>query len=209
MNVGKIIRKLRKAKDMTILELANQVGSDVGNISRLERGEQGYSQAILERIASALGVAVADLFTPDQNVEDLATRGRVPLISWVAAGNWCSTAEPRTASDAEEWLPCPVRHGPRTFALRVKGDSMYNPTGRPSFEDSDIIFVDPDRTAEHRSLVVVCLDEENTSTFKRLLIDGDTKMLEALNPSWPDRIIRINGNATICGVVIARMESFL
>ena len=61
----------------------------------------------------------------------------------------------------------------------------------------------------HRSLVIARLDDENQATFKRLLMDGEKKMLEALNPSWPNRIFQVNGNATICGVVIARMESFV
>lgn len=209
MSVGATIRKIRKAKGLTILELSTQVGSDVGNISRLERGVQGYSQDMLERIAGALGVVVADLFSTEENVEDLAMRGRVPLISWVAAGHWCNVNDPYAVGDAEDWLACPVKHGPKTYALRVKGDSMHNPGSRPSFEDGDIIFVDPDRDAAHRSLVVARLDDENQATFKRLLIDGDKKMLEALNPSWPNRIFQVNGNATICGVVIARMESFV
>ena len=209
MSVGATIRKIRKAKGLTILELSTQVGSDVGNISRLERGVQGYSQDMLERIAGALGVVVADLFSTEENVEDLAMRGRVPLISWVAAGHWCNVNDPYAVGDAEDWLACPVKHGPKTYALRVKGDSMHNPGSRPSFEDGDIIVVDPDRDAAHRSLVVARLDDENQATFKRLLIDGDKKMLEALNPSWPNRIFQVNGNATICGVVIARMESFV
>lgn len=51
---------------MTILELATAVGSDVGNISRLERGKQGYSEAILVKIADVLKVQVADLFTQEE-----------------------------------------------------------------------------------------------------------------------------------------------
>lgn len=209
MSVGKAIRRLRKARGMTILELAGLVGSDVGNISRLETGKQGYSQDKLEAIAVALGVEVRDLFIAEQNVEDVTRRGRVPLISWVAAGNWCNVEDPYAVGDAEDWLICPVRHGPRTYALRVVGPSMYDPTGERSFKDGDYIFVDPDRDYHHKSLVIVRLDDDNKATFKRLLIDGDQRMLEALNPSWPNRIMEINGRATMCGVVISKMESFI
>lgn len=41
-----------------------------------------------------------------------------------------------------------------------------------------------------------------------LLLVGDIHMIEALNPSWPERIIRISGNAMICGVIIGRFDSF-
>jgi transcriptional regulator with XRE-family HTH domain len=69
MSVGATIRRLRKARGLTILDVATIIGSDVGNLSRLERGEQGYSQAILEKIAGALEVRVVDLFASEEDVD--------------------------------------------------------------------------------------------------------------------------------------------
>jgi SOS-response transcriptional repressor LexA len=209
MTIGSNIRRLRKAQGWTILELANQVNSDVGNISRLERDQQGYSHDLLTRIATALTVEIAQIFREDANVEELASRGRVPLLSWVAAGSWCETDYALSHNDAEQWLVCPVKHGANTYALKVKGDSMYNSGSKPSFHDGDIIFVDPDRAAINHSLVIAKLADGDKVTFKRLLIDGDQIYLEALNPSWPNKITAITANSSICGVVIARFESFL
>ncbi len=83
---------------------------------------------------------------------------------------------------------------------------MHNPHGRPSFQDGDLIFVDPERHAEHGSLVVVRMSGANEATFKRLVIEGERKYLRALNPAWPEPMIEINGHATICGVVIFKGE---
>ena len=75
MKIGTKIRALRKQKGLTILQLATAIDSDVGNISRLERNIQGYSESTLTKIAAALGVTVADLFSDtttqqqDDNVE--------------------------------------------------------------------------------------------------------------------------------------------
>ncbi|OWO86982.1 transcriptional regulator [Photorhabdus luminescens] len=63
MKIGEKIRKLRQAKKMTLLDLATAIDSDVGNLSRLERGKQGYSDSILNKIAEALSVPVAELFS--------------------------------------------------------------------------------------------------------------------------------------------------
>lgn len=79
---------------------------------------------------------------------------------------------------------------------------MNNPHGQPSFNDGDLIFVDPDRQWENGSLIVVRLDDEKEATFKKLVIEGNRKFLRPLNPLWPDQVIEINGNATICGVAI-------
>lgn len=132
----------------------------------------------------------------------------VPLISWVQAGNWAAVVDNFASGDAERWLQCPSRHSERAFALKVRGDSMYNPASEPSFKDGDIIFVDPSLEAIHRSLVVVRLDDEDEATFKQLLIEGQKRYLQALNPNWPDRIFPINGNATLSGVVIGKFQSY-
>lgn len=143
---------------------------------------------------------------PEPNViagPDLTAK--VPLISWVQAGNW---QEINLYQPVETYYYCPVPHSEHTFALKVRGASMENPHSRKSFFDGDIIFVDPEKCADHNSLVVVKLDESNEATFKQLIIEGEERYLKALNPAWPEQMIKINGNATICGVVVARLDIF-
>lgn len=133
-------------------------------------------------------------------------RGVVPLISWVQAGAWSEVIDNFAPGDAEEWLPCPIAHGPRTFVLRVRGESMWNPHGRPSLQEGDLVFVDPDRDAVHGSVVVVRLDDEREATVKQLVVEGSRRFLRAANPAWPDPILQVDGNAKICGVVIFKGE---
>lgn len=98
------------------------------------------------------------------------------------------------------------KHGSRSFVLRVRGESMLNPNGRPSFQDGDLIFVDPDLQAKNGSLVVVQLDDEQEATFKKLVIEGERRYLRPLNPAWPEQVVQITGDATICGVVSFKGE---
>lgn len=86
---------------------------------------------------------------------------------------------------------------------------MYNPGGDISFREGDKIFVDPDRDAQHRSLVVVRREDDAEATFKQLLIEGDVRLLQALNPNWPDKIMKLEADTTLCGVVIGRLEVFI
>lgn len=121
-----------------------------------------------------------------------------PLISWVQAGDWTDLAtDGLPAAAAQEWHPCAVRCGPRTYVLRVQGHSM-----EPRFTEGELIFVDPDAEARHGSFVVVRLDDAHQATFKQLIIEGGRRYLRPLNERWPDPIIEINGHATLCGVVI-------
>lgn len=121
---------------------------------------------------------------------------RCPLISWVRAGELCDVGHVYSVEDAEEWLICGAPHGNRTFALRVVGDSMS-----PEYQEGWHIFVDPDVQAQHNDDVIV-RDETGNATFKRLQMTPEGNFLLALNPDYPNRIIKVPGNSTICGVVI-------
>jgi SOS-response transcriptional repressor LexA len=136
-------------------------------------------------------------------------RGReVPLISWVNAGAHAEAADPYAVGDAEKTYPCPSAHGPRTFALRVRGVSMQNPAGNPTFFEKEVIFVDPDREAVHGSLVIAKMNNDHEVTFKQLLIEDGRHFLKALNPAWPDGIVELTEDSSIIGVVIAKHVEF-
>lgn len=125
-------------------------------------------------------------------------KGKIPLISWVQAGNWVEVVKAFSREDAEDWVLAPRRMSGQAFALRVRGVSM-----EPRYRDGDVIYVDPDIRAEHGKRVIVRLDDEREATFKELVIEGDRKFLKPLNPDWPGpKLIPINGNATIVGVVV-------
>jgi transcriptional regulator with XRE-family HTH domain len=54
--LGGQIRDLRKAKRMTLIELAQATNRSTGNISEIERGKTAVTVPVLEEIAFALGV---------------------------------------------------------------------------------------------------------------------------------------------------------
>lgn len=163
----------------------------------------------LQPLADFFGVTLSDLRGKDLRGNYNVTpgpenRGDVPVVSWVTAGNWAEVEDPYSRGVAEEWRPCPRAHSDRTFALRVRGVSMENLGGRHSYSPGDIIFVDPDKSPENGSRVIVRLEDDKEATFKQLVIEGEHSYLVALNPSWPEKIIEIAQNATICGVVIGK-----
>lgn len=136
--------------------------------------------------------------------ESMSVQGMIPVISWVAAGAWVSVADP---TEAEKWLPCPVKHSDSTFALSVRGISMFNPGGKPSFEDGDIIFVDPQVKPENKDCVVVHISGSEEATFKQIIYENSETYLRPLNPDWPEKIIRATDAAIICGTVIGKWVS--
>lgn len=63
------IREWRKFRHLTQQKLADRIGSSVSTISQLENGQQGYSQALLEELASALSCEPWDLLNVDPEME--------------------------------------------------------------------------------------------------------------------------------------------
>ncbi|AXK65964.1 XRE family transcriptional regulator [Burkholderia sp. IDO3] len=144
---------------------------------------------------------------PLKNVDEVESNvtewpvGKLPLISWVQAGEWSEIVDNFQPGDAEDWIACPFPSGRHGFVLRVVGDSMYNPGGDISFRDGDFISVNPERDALHRSLVIARRNREK-ATFKQLLLDeSEGPMLHALNPNWPTRYIPFDKTTEIVGVV--------
>lgn len=140
---------------------------------------------------------------------NVAKPGRIPLVSWVNAGCWSEAIDLHEVGDAEEWIVFGDDNtNKNAYALRVHGESMHDPVGPASFSDGDIIIVDPDKTPENKSYVVVRQNGNMEATFKQLIIESGEKMLKALNPSWPNRIIPMTEETELCGVVIARYTTF-
>lgn len=124
---------------------------------------------------------------------------RVPLISWVQAGQWGSLVDNFAPGDAEKMIETTAYVGPHAYCLRVVGDSMTNPNGSPSFPEGTLLIIDPDKDALSGSFVVVRQNGDTECTFKQLVRDGGRFFLKPLNPRYP--ILEMLDDATICGVL--------
>ncbi|PKF60640.1 XRE family transcriptional regulator [Psychromonas sp. psych-6C06] len=202
MDISKRIKDRRKDIGLSQEELAERVGVSQNAIHKLEDGTTKKPRKIFE-LAKVLkcdpewllnGIAPkhseSNLITPINKLS-----GLYPLIDWVQAGNFTAIAEIHP-SDAEHY-PCPVKCSDQTFLLKVRGQSMAG-----TFNEGELIFVDPEVEAINGKYVVARLDDENEATLKQLIIEGGERYLKATNPDWPNKILPINGNCTIVGVVV-------
>lgn len=62
MKIGEAIKQLRLAHGVTQEDVALEAGTNAGNLSRIERGQQQPSFDLVEKIAAALNTTVADLY---------------------------------------------------------------------------------------------------------------------------------------------------
>ncbi len=173
-------------------------------------GESQPKAQKLKMIARFLGVSDDWLLTGkeasklDNNVDlsqKISIKGRpVPVISWVQAGAWTGVDSIPVGTQFEEWLPPNPDSGKNGYGLIVVGSSM-----KPDFKPSDRIYVNPDiQTFDLQTddLVIVSCSGESEVTFKKLIVEGDNKYLQPLNPNWPDQIIKLTEDCRLVGKVV-------
>ena len=161
---------------------------------------KGIGNQIAREIEQALDLPSGYLDLPygqgeDSNATILSLTGRkLPVIGSIAAGAWCESVSSFHPEDAEEWVVAPGPVGPDAFILRVEGVSM-----EPKFSEGDKVVIDPSLEALPGHYVAARRSSDQAITLKQLKQEGSEKYLFALNPNWPQRIIRLSEEWSICG----------
>lgn len=89
--VGDLVRELRKAKRLTLQQLADGIGRSVGYVSQVERGISSVDIQNLHEIASALGVGINWFFQGDGAASEdergvVVRKGRRRRLEFQGAG---------------------------------------------------------------------------------------------------------------------------
>ena len=116
----------------------------------------------------------------------------IPLLGTVAAG------QPIEAILSHDTVSVPkdMQGRGRTFALRVRGDSMIE----ENIQDGDIIVVASQKTADNGQVVVALIDG-NYATVKKFYWETDFIRLEPANPQFKPIFIKTPERIQIQGVV--------
>lgn len=193
-------------------EVARRIGTSRQNINNLETGRVVNAQC-LPALAKLMGYSSTDELlqlkdppnTQPQSVEpgpDI--RGRVPLISWVQAGNGNGAYAALHPGEAERWLECPTTHSEHTYALRVRGDSMTAPHGNSrTYPEGCIVFVDSQqRSPFNGQRVIAKLEDTDEVTFKVFKQEDGRIWLQPINPTHD----KLTQPFKVLGTVIGKWE---
>ena len=188
-------------QNLRLTDVAELLGKAPAQVSAFagRNPTKGIGNQIAREIERALGLPSGYLDIPFEKLNDALAFQQVagkklPVIGSIAAGAWC---EPDFSFDpryAEEWMEAPGPVGPKAFILRMEGISM-----EPKFSEGDKIVVDPSLESLPGHYVVARRARDEAVTLKQLRQEGTEKYLYALNPDWPERIIRLTEEWSICG----------
>ncbi|EMP5832765.1 MULTISPECIES: LexA family protein [Klebsiella] len=211
MKMNERIRARRKELKLTQAVLAKMVGVNRVTVTGWESGDFEPGGSNLQALAAALKCnpqwVISGLGDPES--EDVTYKPtevfgvkKIPVLSWVQAGEWTDNGASVTEDDISEWIYTTANLCDEGFALKVRGDSMTNPNGAPSIPEGSLVVVDPDYGSPYEvngKIVVAQLLGSTEATLKKFVIDGPLKYLVPLNPNY--RALEVNGNCKIVGVV--------
>lgn len=195
-------RRVLAEKKLRLTDIADLMGKAPAQVSAF--GGKNPTKGIGDQIAREIEIALQlpngylDMPFALMDLRDttiLRNTGRkLPVIGSIAAGAWCELDSSFDPADAEEWIDAPGPVGPRAFILRVEGMSM-----EPKFVAGDKIVVDPSLEALPGHFVAAKRSRDHAATLKQLRQEGTELYLYALNPDWPERIIKLTEEWSICG----------
>src|SRR5215813_9434825 len=130
---------------------------------------------------------------------DTEDRNEIPLLGTVAAGQ---PIEAILSNDTIA-VPSDLQGRGRTFALRVRGDSMID----EHIQDGDIIIVTSQKIADNGQEVVALIDG-NLATMKKFYRETDFIRLEPANPQFKPIFIKTPERIQIQGVVTGLIRKY-
>jgi len=173
------LKELRKAKKMTLEELAEKIGTSRQTIHRYETGKiSNIPPEKVEALALALDTTPSalmgwgeDLYERFDNILPISIK-RVPILGDIACG------EPIYAEEEHESFAAVNSSLDADFCLRAKGDSMVG----ARIYDGDIVFIRSQAMVDNGEIAAVIIDDE--ATLKRVYFYPDEQKL-ILSPENP------------------------
>lgn len=186
------------SRKMPLKDLAAKMGKAAAQVSSFagRNPHKNIGNQIAREIEIALDLPKGFLDQPTPNNSTMLgpLERRLPVVGSIAAGAWCEAVDNFQPGDAEEWIEAPGPVGPHAFILRIEGISMEN-----KFFEGDKVVIDPSLEALPGHFVAAKRTSDQAVTFKQLKQEGTELYLYALNPAWPDRVMRITEEWHICG----------
>ena len=131
---------------------------------------------------------------------DTSKLRKIPVISWVHAGQWTEQIDNYPPGWAEEYIYSDVK-GEHVFACKVHNDCMT-----PEFTEGEYVIVNPDIQVENGNFIVARNKETNETCLRQYKVYGKTKILHCLNLKYEDE--PIDHRFVIVGKVVEKKKIY-
>lgn len=118
---------------------------------------------------------------------------KLPLFRWEQVGE---LEKMQGNQAAIAFAETPFESSEGSYLLELSSEAMM-----PDFRPGEVIQVDPELAARHGDDVIVILPG-GRAIFRRLIDGEEGRMLQALNPQWPERLTMMPAGSKVVGVIV-------
>lgn len=191
-DIGKKIKTLREARNMTLEQVGNIVGVGKSTVRKWETGEiANMRRDKIAKLAEALGVEPSFLMgwedkepTTEEKKPHPLPRSRegvrIPVYGSIPCG-----VPIEAIDDITDWEDIPKEWctgDKEFFALVAKGDSMY-----PKYIEGDVVIVQKQEDFSNGDDCVVYINSDYEATLKTLYKLKEGIQVKPFNQSYPPR----------------------
>ncbi|GEL67209.1 hypothetical protein MPS01_13640 [Marinilactibacillus psychrotolerans] len=203
------LKYLRRKYNIEQQELAEELGRKSGStVSDWERGKFVPRIGTLSQIAERFNISVNDLMRTDltvhtpiaPNMIEVSEMVKIPVLGTIACGEPIDAIE-----NVSEYrlMPKDMKPSGELFYLEAQGDSM-----EPKIYNGSFVLCRKQEDVESGEIAAVLVNGDEQTTLKKVIKQGDTIFLQALNEAYAPYIITKENPARIVGKAL-RVENEL
>lgn len=227
MNQGERIKKARIKKGLSqqqLAEMLNVPQQTISNYERNIRGSDFIDKEFFKNLAKTLNVTTDWILTglPSLIIDGKSTTGKpvdspstdnlfpiiefwIPVISWDDIDSWLQSGNIEMVEVMRK-VPMFDDASRMSFGLCVKDNSMHNPGSNESFNEGDVLAIDPELKPQDGDYVLAKIPSLFPFYFfRKLSIENETQKLVALNPNFAP--IVLDDACEFKGVVVDHIRS--
>lgn len=204
-NLATILSTLIDKGTVSETEICHQTKLPRSTIYRLKEGLVDPRLSTLQALAKFFKISIDQLTgekeIPLYNNGNQTKLVKIPTHSWDTF--WLTNTN-ESNPETSDYIDFQISNNDNIknyFSLRVFSDAMS-----PVFPPNSILIINKNRIAKNQDYVIAASEHNNDLIFRRLLLEGETKLLQATNPAFPTTALSDAKN--IIGVVVESRKSF-
>lgn len=180
---------------ISVADVARETGIAYQTVSDWRNGKSMARGGGLQKLAEYFSVNVSDL-TSDRmaNITPVTELIKVPILGTIACGDPITAIE-----NIAEYRAVPKENLPsgELFFLEASGDSM-----EPKIPNGAYVLCRKQEEVENGEIAAVLVNNDEETTLKKVIKQGETVLLQAINENYAPYIVTKENPARIVGKAI-------
>lgn len=205
IELAKTVTALLDESSISETEICRRAKLPRATIYRLKEGLVDPRLSTLKALADFFTISIDQLIgerkIPSSNHKGILKTFHIPVMPWDIATLMRVEKNNFTENNFIVFQTDGTDDEDHYIALQTCSDAMS-----PNLPPNTTIIVDKERVPKNQDYVIAAIDNNKNAVLRRLLLEGETKLLQASNAAFP--IISLPSERNILGVVVQARHNF-